>query len=266
MRLACRGAAIGLLLTACQYEVTPEIPDASGPFSGGVTLTWAPTSWAVTANFTEPQFADGGCLGTQIGSCCAYSQPAIDLSAGGTEPITLSAGNLGIDDGATPIGALTFAGLGYLPLSSAENPGVSWNPGDTLSVSADGGLVQAFFGAITAPPAFTGVTPALSLTGQVVISLAQDFTASWAPSVPGGGPSGETITLSLFDPSGFYVDCSAADESGSVTVPASALSSFLPGDNGYVTLIRSASVQLSPPDATVVLTAQATAPGLAHFR
>jgi hypothetical protein len=254
-------------LAACQYQVTPDIPDASGPFVGDVAFVWAPSSTAVTASFTEPQFAQAGCAGTQMGNCCVYGQPQIDIAAGGVEPITLSAGTLAVDDGDTFLASFGFQGVGYYPLSSAETPALAWNPGDVLSVDADGGIVDPFSGEVIAPPAFAGVSPALTLTGQIVIPLTQDFTASWTPAADGGeSDGGYQVMLSLFDPSGFYVDCTVPDGAGTVTAPAATLTSFIPGDNGYVTLTRSSSLQRSAANATITLTAEATAPGLAHFQ
>jgi len=262
-----RGAALGalsLLLTACQYEVAPDVPDASGPFVGSVDLIWAPASYGVTASFTTPQFAPSGCPGTQTGACCAYSQPQIDLSegGGGVEPITVSAGTIAVDDGPQALGSFGFQGIGYTPLSSAETSSLFWNPGDSLQVLADGGLVDPFSGSIVAPPAFAGVSPDLTLTGQIVVRLAQDLTVTWIP------PVGATasVTLELFDPTGFYVDCTASDAAGTVTVPSAAMGSIVAGDNGYVTLVRSASEQVQAANASIALTAEATDPGLATFQ
>ncbi len=265
MRHALRGAALGLLLTACQYEVTPEAPVPSGPFVGNIDLIWAPLTYGVTANFTEPQFALSGCPGTQTGACCAYSQPQIDLTLGsrsGTEPIAVSAGLIAVADGTQLLGSFGFQGIGYTPMSSAESSSLTWNPGDALVVSADGGLVAAFSGAIVAPPAFAGVSPDLTITGQIVVRLAQDLTVTWTP------PAGSTasVTLQLFDPTGFYVDCAAPDSAGTITVPAAAMGSIIAGDSGYVTLSRTVSQQVAAANASVTLTAEATEPGLATFQ
>lgn len=254
-----------LVLTACQYEVTPDIPDASGPFAGDVSLIWAPTSWAVTANFTTPAFVQPGCPGTQQGYCCVYSQPQLTISSGDAEPITLNAGRITVDDGTASLGAFDFQGFGYVPLSSAETPTLSWNPGDTLSVNSAGSVINSFAASIVAPSAFADVTPDLTLTGQIVIPLADDFTATWTPLAVDAG-TGFTVTLSLFDPSGYYVDCTVPDDAGTVTAPAGTLGSFVPGDNGYVTLTRSTSEQLATTNASITVTAEATAPGLCHFQ
>jgi len=262
MRHALRGAALGLLLSACQYEVTPEVPVPSGPFVGNVDLIWAPTSSSVTANFTEPQFAVTGCPGTQTGACCSYSQPQIDLTQGGTEPITVSAGTIAVVDDAQTLGSFGFQGIGYYPLSSAESSSLFWNPGDSLLISADGGAVDAFSSSIVAPPAFAGVSPALTIASQIVLRLSQDFTVTWTPPEATTAP----VTLQLFDPTGFYVDCTAADSAGTITVPSAAMGSILSGDNGYVTLSRMVSQPVQSPNATVTLAAEATEPGLATFQ
>jgi hypothetical protein len=255
-----------LALAACQYQVTPDIPTASGPFIGDVTLIWAPTSWGVTANFTTPAFAQEGCAGTQQGNCCVYAQPQITTSTGGVEPVTLNAGTLAVGDGSTFLGDFAFQGFGYVPLSSAETPALTWNPGDILTVDSDGGVIAPFTGTIAAPAAFEDVSPDLTVTGQIVIPIANDFTASWTPLAGDAGVGVTAVTLSLFDPSGFYVDCTVLDEAGTVTAPAGTMSSFVSGDNGYVTLTRSTSEQIQSTDATITLTAEATAPGLAHFQ
>jgi hypothetical protein len=269
MRTPLWGTAFALLLPACQYQVTPDVPDASGPFVGNVTLIWAPTSTAVTADFTTPQFAnvlqfwDAGCAGTQVGSCCMTSQPLIQNPTSGEEPLAASAGPISVADGTNVLGTFAFSGVGYDPLSSAETPTLLWNPGDTLVVTADGGLVDGFSGAITAPPAFVNVAPALSIASQIVVQIADDFTVSWTPDLTDAGGN---VTLEVFDPLGFYIDCVAPDSAGDVTAPAASFAGILQGDNGYVTLYRPSSETLSSANATVVLTAEASAPGLATFQ
>lgn len=277
LRLPLWGAALGLLLPACEYEVTPDVPDASGPFVGNVSLIWAPTSYAVTADFTTQQFAsslqlfqlpDSSCVGSVVGSCCVYSQPLIDIPMGGVEPLTVSAGTIAIadtaDGGFRLLGAASFSGLGYTPISSAETPTLLWNPGDTLSVAATGGLVSGFAASITAPPPFTGVSPALTLTDQIVVPLTTDFTVNWTP-----GPSaaaGGSVTAHIFDPAGTYIDCTALDSAGIVTAPAASFAGILQGDNGYVTLYRASSQTLTSAGQTITLSAEATDPGLATFQ
>ena len=59
---------------------------------------------------------------------------------------------------------------------------------------------------------------------------------SWTPPADATG----SVMLQLFDPAGLFVDCTAADSSGTITVPAAAMASFISGDNGYATLSRSA--------------------------
>jgi hypothetical protein len=263
MRTPLWGAAL-LLLSACKYEVAGSAPDASGPFIGDVSLIWAPTSFAVTANFTMPQFAMTSCPGTQLGNCCTYDQPQIVISTGGVEPITVSAGTLTVSDGAQPLASFDFANIGYYPLSSAVTPSLLWKPGDTLSVFAEGAQVDGFSDSITAPPAFTGVSPVLTLTDQVIVYVTQDFSIVWIP-----GPTadaGGNVTVDIFDPVGFYIECTGPDSAGTLTVPAAAFGAFLPGDYGYVTLLRTSIETLTNANATVTLTAQASDVGVAAFQ
>jgi hypothetical protein len=250
---------IFLALAACSSP-PPEPP--GGPYAGFVTFIWAPSSNGVLANFTTPQSATSpfACPGTQVGNCCSYAQPIIANSPAGAEPVPVGAGRITLTDGAQRIGSFDFSGFGYVPLSSAETASLTWAPGDTLQASASGGNVDAFSGSITAPPAFDGVSPAMTTDAMLSVKLANDFTVSWSP-----GTSPQPVTLVLFDVAGFYVACSGPDSAGSLTAPSATMSSFASDDTGYITLTRSADQSLQVFNATVTLTAEATAVGAAVF-
>ena len=163
LRLPLWGAALGLLLSACEYEVTPDVPDASGPFVGNVSLIWAPTSYAVTATSRPSSSRPPSCSSFRIRAVWVPWR-LLRLQAtpdrppeGGVEPLTVSAGTIAIADTARRLPVArrcSFSGLGYYPISSAETPTLLWNPGDTLSVGPRRPC-QPLLRSIVAPPAFT---------------------------------------------------------------------------------------------------------------
>jgi hypothetical protein len=253
-------AALCFLLGGCAYELGGTPPAASGSFAGTLTLDWSPAQTSVSAAFTSSAFAPAGCAGTQIGSCCAFSQPAI-VSDAGNEPPAVNAGAISIADGSSQLGTLDFAGFGYAPLSSAETAALIWNPGDALAVSSAGATIGAFAAQIVAPPAFVDVDVALSWSAETVVHRGDDFTVTWTPPAA----ATETVTLELFDPAGFYVACAAPDAEGTVTAPAAALVTLGEGDDGYVTLSRPNTVVVELPDASINVTATASVQGNAVF-
>jgi len=98
------------------------------------------------------------------------------------------------------------------------------SPGETLTVSATGATVDAFHGAITVGGRLLGVTPPLGAQ-DLAIGRGSDFRVSWTPDVE----PGQTVLLSLRQAGPQSVVacfCEAADQAGTLTVPAELLALY----------------------------------------
>jgi hypothetical protein len=245
MRLVC---CLTLLLAACGSNPSEAganacstSPAAGQPaFRGGVDFgPLSGNSFDADASFRGNfggAVQTSGCPGTQVGSCCF-------VPAGGPScpfPDESNAGTITIARNGTQIAQLTFD-KSY-DADTSSTPGLTWQPGDTLSVTAAGsaGGVGAFSGSVVAPAPLSGITPALS--GTVAIQKAQDFVIHWTP-----GSGTATAQLFLSDVRLNGISCTVPVTAGSITV-ASSLLSLLGG---------SGSIILSPLNATSVTGANA---------
>ena len=142
---------VGVLAFTENTVPTPTTFEAVGEFSA------APSTWPVA------------CAGTVVGPCC-YQDPS-------SAPSLISAGTITVANGMATLAELKP------PNYSANSPAdvqFTWAPGDTLSVTANGGTVDAFMGSVTAPALLKGISPSFSL-GEVTISLKSDWVVSWSP-------------------------------------------------------------------------------------
>ncbi len=205
--------------------------------------------------------------GTVSGSCCYI--PAPPASDAGTTAdagtVTFdSAGVITIKDGTTAVAALMPASNNGYAISSANNPSVKWNAGDTLSFSGAGATVDAFTGNLATVADFAGVTPALSLTTATTVPLASAFTLSWTP---GTGTNVRLIVGAFEKTTGEgSITCDAADTAGTVTVPTALLSKFASGDTGVLTLTRSNVVAATDANTTIDLISTTSTAGTLKFQ
>lgn len=193
-----------------------------------------------------------GCPGTQVGSCCFVPR-------GGSScpfPGTVSAGNITLSKGGTQIAQLTFAN-GYDD-DTSTTPALTWQPGDTLAVSAAGsaGAVAAFSGSVVAPAPLTGVTPAV--TGNVTIPKASDFVIHWTP-----GSGTATVQLFLEDVGLNGIACNVPVTAGSLTVSSSLIANL--GSSGSIllgafnqTVVAGSNAKVNVRADALTSTAQAT--------
>jgi hypothetical protein len=206
------------------------------------------------------------CPGTYSGSCC-YVPPAagdaglIDAGAIGL----VSAGTITITDNTTPIAALNPGSNGGYGITSANNnPSVKWQPGDTLTFSASGSVVEAFQGNLPTMQDFAGVTPALSYTTASTVPLNADFVVKWTPG------NGTTVRLFVDALKGSaqagVFTCDVPDSSGTVSVPAALLSHLAAGDTGIATLTRGALTAVTGGNANVGLISTVTTGGTLKFQ
>ncbi len=252
-----------------------------GGSSGGAHLPYFGTMTAAKTSASTPLYAitgafvaagDGGaasvdasatslCAGTVSGSCCYVAAGSLATDGGvpdGGAVALVSAGTITITDGTAAIAALKPGSNGGYAIASANNPSVKWQPGDTLTFAASGGVVQAFQGHLVTMQDFSGVTPALSSTATNV-PIASDFVVKWTPG------NGTTVRLIVAAKPGTFT-CDASDSAGTVTVPAALLSHLAAGDTGIATLIRGAATPVSDGNATVDLLASVTMSGSLKFQ
>jgi hypothetical protein len=201
-----------------------DLAPAPAPRAGVVSLesdTGLAQSFASASFMTSPP-ADA-CTTTAVGACFAYQCPP----GPSTEMLALgSAGNIHIAGGLYPITLDPQADNSYrLPQSMRMM--ALWNGGETLTVSAGGGVdVPAFTAQVTAPSAPRISAPASTATGSFALSRAQDLVVTWS------GGSGDTLDFAVSDAkSTTLVECHFPLAAGSGTVP-SALLTLLPAGAG----------------------------------
>lgn len=204
------------------------------------------TYTASAAFFATPDggtSSQGGCTGTQVGSCC-YTPPS-DGGTTGPTPTAVSAGGITIKDGTTTIGTMSPNGTTYTALNSGTTNTLKWTDGDSLAVSAAGDTVHAFSGSVTTVALLAGVTPALG-PQPTVISKSQNFTVSWTT-----GTGGASLILTQTAAQG-SISCTASTDPGTFTVDKSLLANFTAA-TGAIVLSRSNTADASPDNADVTL-------------
>jgi hypothetical protein len=137
-------------------------------------------------------------------------QPSVD---GGSTSFQLS--------GTFDLGASWYVTPGRYSKIAASGP---VEPGAKLAVTAAGGTVDAFSGAIVMGGRLLGVTPPLGSQDQS-IPRQQDFRVSWTPDAA----AGQTVLLSMRQigaQSLVACFCEAADEAGTLTMPAELLALY----------------------------------------
>jgi hypothetical protein len=147
-----------------------------------------------------------------------------------------SAGNVTVSGGSIPAGTtLMNEGTNYYDDATS---GDFISPGETIYVSASGGIVPAFsMKGVTAPSAVALTAPALSADGgSADISTAADLHVAWS-----GGQAGATVTLQASSEglgtsmSYATISCSWDGGLGQGTVPKSILSMLAGGGPGTLT-------------------------------
>jgi hypothetical protein len=195
--------------------------------------------------------------GTQSGSCC-YEPPPATSSSGGL-PTAYSAGTITVADGSTTIGTLPFASGAYAVLDSATTPAFTWNPGDSLTVSAPGATIDSFNATVKAPGLIAGLTPSFTAPA---ITLASDWTVTWTPDTQSGETMIVTVT-SQGTPAKGEVSCTVADSAATVTVPAALLGNLTGATKASVIAVRYGGANATDSNATIHVLAQVEVGGTA---
>jgi hypothetical protein len=200
------------------------------------------------------------CTGVMSGNCC-YRPPAGPADAGPTPP----------NMGAVTISNAMGAQLAVLtPLASGTYPANSmatWNPGDTLTVSAAGNQIHAFAGTLQTGVLFLNVNPPLSVTMPTVINRAQAFVVSWTVE----GVAGELLVFVIGAiTSGAVADgditCIVSESAGTVTVDGALLGNFAASDTASLLLERAIFTPAPDDNAAVSLVGLAAVVGAAAFQ
>jgi hypothetical protein len=222
--------------------------------SGGTTLHTAIVEFLATAAASQP-YCQGG---TVSGSCC-YEPPVTSLGDGGI-PTLYAAGDISVTASGAPIGTVSFSS-GHYALSSSPST-FSWKPGDLLGVSAAGSTVDRFSASVQAPGLISGLSPALSLTSPIAITLASGWTVAWTKDTASGETMIVTVTPAGGPPRG-EISCSVPDSAGTVSVPANLLANFAGASAARVIAVRYAGTSAADANATVAVLAQVEVGGAA---
>jgi hypothetical protein len=219
------------------------------PFNIAASFTTTTTPFSMATRILDP------CTGASLAGSCCYRGLGGTSTSSGLSPTVESAGTLIVADGSSRLGTLPFSG-GYATLFT----GISWNAGDTISVSASGATVDAFNGSVQIPGAMVGLTPVFSRTSPLAVALSSNLVISWTPD----SAAGERVNIDLDDGTNGYIYCSTTDVSGSVSVSSSLLSHFSSGDTADIGIARIASA--TPADANTSVTLIAELPsGFGHL-
>lgn len=207
---------------------------STGPIVGQLLLTTEAFGGQLLETFTAdlqplpPPATSFSCPGATaiVGDCCLFPPirpPPTPLPGSGTGTANYgsNAGVLALLDATSSatIGTFDFGSRGYAGLP-ANYYATRWNPGDILTVSATGDGIAAFTVSV---PALS--PPAVKFPSSIV--LGKDMKVTWQPD-----PNADTVMVSILDDDAGSVEiaCSAPDSDGAVTVDASLLAAFEPGD------------------------------------
>jgi hypothetical protein len=232
-------------------------------FAGAVTMTvtgsGASQSFSVTAEFVPDVDA-----GTCADDCCAVS------ASGATASGSFNAGEITIQDSTPTIGILSFSDRTYT-LSTSPTI-LRWQGGDTLGVSAFGGVVLPFSAVVTVPSAILGLNPSLA-DGPVAIATDSAWTLSWTPDsldLKADDWESEAMRMVLTDGDAGQVLCNVADSVGTLTLPAALLAGLRSGDTVTIAVDRRITTSVSDssgaPPVTSEISAVATLNGSATLK
>ena len=235
------------------------------PYTGSVILsdeTFGPSTIhsSIVDILATPPTSSPYCSGGTVSGSCCYEPPPTGSS--GSIPTAYSAGTVTIADGSATIGTDAFSGGAYAVLSSATTTSFTWNPGDSLMVSAPGATIDTFSATVKAPSLIAGLTPSFT---SPTITLASDWTVTWTPD----SQSGETMYVAVTpqgSPSKGEVSCSVADSAGTVTVPSALFANFTGATTASVIVIRGGGVNATDSNATVHVLAQVEVGGTATLQ
>ncbi len=208
------------------------------------------------------------------GQCC-YLPPGLDAGVP-----TFSAGPVALTDNSAAIGTLTFSGGNYQALyesfqsaiQSGNDPNLTWQPGDTLGISAPGAIIDGFSATVTAPAPLAITQPSglqTSSSYQQAVPLGSDFVLSWSVPATLLPDDSAHIGLSALSGSGSdgTITCIAGPTSlGTFTVPKSFLANFHSGDIGSVALLRFSTAPVPCANALLQLIATAESGGTVTYQ
>ena len=160
------------------------------------------------------------------GGACILSTCTPQMVFGGGD----DAGNLTIAGGSIPTGR-TVSNMGNGVYSDAAM-GSWFTGGQTLTVSASGGMVPAFGPQpVTAPPFAELTSPQVPDAGVIVIPTSADLTLSWT-----AGQSGATWTITMgYETSDKSLECGWDASLGQGTIPQAMLGLLVAGGSGPAT-------------------------------
>ncbi len=222
--------------------------------AGGTTI------WNGAAGFSAAVDAGGAstCKGTQSGACCYL--PAGGSSTGSTLTY-VSAGDIVVKDGSSTIATMSASTqngvMNVYATSNQQDATFKWAGGDTLTITAAGGTVNAFTGTVVAPGLMQNITPILSTTTPTTVSAGSDFTVGWTAGTTSGVASSVFVgAMKGMTPDG-SISCNGMDSDGSITVPKALLANLTTGDDLTIVLTRLASSPVTTGNVSVLIAVSA---------
>jgi len=200
----------------------------------------ATTGYGIVGHFdlVPPILPTTPCPWQTVGACC-YQPPLDGGSVPGTtgtlEGPPVSAGTITVTDGNATVASLVAEVQSPTEYRATPSNALHWSPGDQLTFSAPGDVVDAFTGSVTVVDDLVGVTPSLMGTGGLSVSTSADFTITWTP----GTTSGAVVQLFIAgDDVDQAISCYVPDSVGTVTAPKSLLANFASGSTGTINVTR----------------------------
>ncbi len=165
-----------------------------------------------------------GCAPALVsGACQSFSCPTPATQA------AVSAGTLTLSGGSLPLGlSMAPGGMGTYTYSTS---GAYFTAGETLRVSASGGVVPPFAASVVAPGPVTLTAPAKSGT-TYTIPTASDLALAWEGPLLANGA--RMIVEGVDTASGHYFDCLWDASLGRAVVPQTILAGFAGQTGAYL--------------------------------
>jgi hypothetical protein len=204
--------ALDAATPAADADVPPDAA-AAASFRAGNSVVIAVNGEALGAHFWAGSTGPGSCLYEPVAGC---ELRTCEATPDGTWP---SAGRIAFTSTLDESALVPAADGHYAP--AHDEATLSWNPGDAIRISAEGGAVPAFDQDLTGPASIESlVAPEPSAEG-VAVRRDEPLAVAWT-----GADQNATASVSC-EPDGttrVQVHCELTDGSQTGSIPAAALS------------------------------------------
>jgi hypothetical protein len=234
------GGGSGGALAAVGYVVATQGKGADGTTDIGLVeaaFASSPDQLPLLPEFIYDIPDAATCTSKVMGECkiadCPQHTSLIDAQAG-----KITVGSYELNPDATD----EYTGLQFLNT-------VAFKPGDSLTVSAEGGSVGAFTETLTVPPLITVTAPVVT-NNKLDLPLGTDFDVTWTN---GGTGSVVVQILSGTSTAGKHLTCRFDAAKGTATVPAATLAELSGAATGMLRIGTVEAKQVSAGPSTVSL-------------